>query len=666
MKPIILFLSIIVFWYNAAAQNFRATVKSQVKQQKLSQTDALFLQAVAMFAPEQLPPEYKSLNFEVQKCGFGLMAQINSNFVKFSTSQQASLQEFLDRPDLPFSIISPSSLFKIHYTITGSEAVPLEDADESGIPDYVEEVARTMDYNYQIEVLNIGLNEPPSDDIDGPEWDVYIKNIPNYFGYTSFDTKISTNPNVWTSHMIIDNDYVHTQTTLLDGMRITTAHEFFHMIQLGYNFRNKDIFLMEVGSTWIEDVLYDEVNQYIEYLPAFLSSTNTAFDTFDGYHEYGLCLWFHFLQKRLHSIYFVTDIWEYITNYPAIQAVNQVLIDKGSNFDKELTLFYGWNYLTGSRADTLSYYPEGNTYPEISDSDLDGIYNFSHDTTIAGSVVSTGAKYFKFNIVNGSSFILIPVNINTTAEGDQLFTFNLKKEKDNTDQFYLSPGVYINLSSEQNNSFKGTAIMQTSDNTNILTYLNYPPPELISLSPSYAQQGENLLINITGSHTHFSTGSQTVYFTRDSSILYLSIDSVYSDSVLAASVFLPLQAEAGFWDASVQNELDGIMTLEDGFHIIIKSEEIKLPECYPNPFIINKHDYVIIPFEIKQPDQVEIKIYTPSGYLVWEDKISSLESIVFKWDGRNIQGGKVAGGIYIYSIHSESKVLRQGKIAVIN
>ncbi len=208
--------------------------------------------------------------------------------------------------------------------------------------------------------------------------------------------------------------------------------------------------------------------------------------------------------------------------------------------------------------------------------------------------------------------------------------------------------------------------MQTSDNTNILTYLNYPPPELISLSPSYAQQGENLLINITGSHTHFSTGSQTVYFTRDSSILYLSIDSVYSDSVLAASAFIPLQAEAGFWDASVQNELDGIMTIEDGFHIIIKSEEKKLPECYPNPFIINKHDYVIIPFEIKQPNQVEIKIFTPSGYLVWEDEISSLESIVFKWDGRNIQGGRVAGGIYIYSILSESKVLHQGKIAVIN
>jgi hypothetical protein len=666
MKRIILFLSIIVFWYNAAAQNFTATVKRQIKQQKISRIDALFLQAEAIFAPEQLPLEYRSLNFEVQKCGFGLLAQINSNFKKFSASQQASLQKFLARPDLPFSIISPSSLFKIHYTTSGSDAVPLEDEDESGIPDYVEEVSRTMDYNYQIEVLTIGLNEPPFDDKDGPEWDVYIKNIPSYFGYTTFDTKISSNPNVWTSFITIDNDYSHTQTTQLDGMKITTAHEFFHMIQLGYNFRNKDIFLMEVGSTWMEDILYDEVNQYLEYLPAFLGATNIAFDTFDGSHEYGLCIWFHFLQKRLQSIDFVVDIWEYILDYPAIQAVDRVLNDKGTNFEKELTLFYGWNYLTGSRADTINYYPEGNTYPEISDSDLNGIYNFSQDTTLTDLVVPTGAKYFKFNIVNGSSFILIPVNINTAADENQLFALNLKKEKDNTDQYYLSAGVYINLSSEQNNSFKGTAVMQTSENTNILTYLNFPHPELISLSPSYGQQGENFLVNITGSHTHFSTGSQAIYFTRDSSQINLTIDSVYTDTTLAAIIYIPLQAETGLWDVSVQNELDGTMILEDGFQIIIKSEEKKLPECYPHPFVINKHSYVFIPFEFKQTDQVEIKIFTPSGYLVWKDNISPLESDVFKWDGRNLKGGKVAGGIYVYSIFSGKKILRQGKIAVIN
>ncbi|MFO7891864.1 MAG: hypothetical protein R6V04_16180 [bacterium] len=573
---ITLFLIINVFCLKAGAQQFTETVRKQVNQKEISQTDALFLQAVAMYAPDKLPVEYRNLDFEVQKCGFGLQTQLNINFKKFSHSQKEFLSSYLSRPDLPYSYISPSSLFQIHYTTTGSDAVPTEDKNGSGIPDYVEEVARTMDYNYQIEVLSIGLNEPPVDNTDGPEWDVYIKHIPNYYGYTSFDTKISSNPAVWTSYITIDNDYTHTPTSLFDGMKITTAHEFFHMIQLGYNFRNDDIFLMEVASTWMEDVIYDDVNQYWDYLGSFFQSTNVAFNTYDGLHEYGLCIWFHFLEKRLQSIDFVVDIWNYIIDYPAVQALDQFLNDYGTDFQNELTLFYAWNYLTGSRADTLNYYSEGNFYPEIQDKNLDGRYTITTDTTISDIIVSTGAKYYKFILKDGTSIVLVPVNTDTVAfyNYNKEFTMNITRKSENIYQYYLGQGMYLNLASEEGGIFKGTTIIQKPDNT----------------------------------HNMFS------------------VDAVSPE--------------------------------------LLKSDDISA--CYPNPFIIEEHGYVSIPFELEQSGEVKIKIFTPSGYLVWENSSFFMGLTFFKWEGRNIQGRKVSGGIYTYVITSGNKVLRQGKIAVIN
>lgn len=577
MKTVVtIFLILNVFCPQVSGQKFIQTVNKQVNQKELSKTDALFLQAVALYAPDKLPAEYRNLDFEVQKCGFGLQTQLRMNFKKFTSSQQDFLSSYLARPDLDYSIISPRSLFKIHYDTRGTDAVPSEDTDASNIPDYVEEVARTMDYNYQIEVQSIGLSEPPPDPKDGPEWDVYIQHIPNYYGYTSFDTKISSDPIIWTSFITIDNDYAHTPTSILEGMRITTAHEFFHMIQLGYNFRNADIFLMEVGSTWMEDVIYDDVNQYRDYLVPYFKSTNTSFNTYDGQHEYGLCIWFHFLQKRLQSIDFVVDIWNYIVDYPALQALDQFLYDYGKDFQDELTLFYAWNYLTGSRADTLNYYPEGNFYPEIQDKYLDGQYALSNDTTISDIIVSMGARYYKFSNSEGNNIILVPVNTDTLTfyNYNKEFTMNFTSRSKNIYQYYLDQDLYFNLTSQEGDVFKGTVMFQQPDNSYTMFPVNAISQELLE-----------------------------------------------NDSELAP---------------------------------------------YPNPFIIEDHGSVALPFELEEPGEVKIAIFTPSGYLVWKDTISFRGLTFFEWKGINIQGEKVSGGIYTYIISFGNEVLRQGKIAVIN
>ena len=51
-----------------------------------------------------------------------------------------------------------------------------------------------------------------------------------------------------------------------DSLRVTAAHEFFHAIQFNYDTTDDDWF-MEGTAVWVEDQVYDGINDYLNYLP---------------------------------------------------------------------------------------------------------------------------------------------------------------------------------------------------------------------------------------------------------------------------------------------------------------------------------------------------------------------------------------------------------------
>jgi hypothetical protein len=334
------------------------------------------------------------------------------------------------RPELPNALVSASGRFRIHYAVSGQNAVPPEDADHSGVPDYAEKTAVIFDSVYQAEVVQLNFMAPPLDDADGPEWDVYVKNIPGSYGWTNPDRQVSSNPDRYTSYIEVDNNYTSTPTRGLDGLRTTAAHEFFHMIQLGYNARDEDRngsyddqFIMEASCTWMEDRVFTRINDYYNYLPDYFAENGTAFDFMDGWREYGLCLWFHFLERRFHGTEIVRSLWDAVIDVPALTAMDRALAGRGSSFSDELPLYYAWNVMTGSRADTAVYYPEGNAYPEI---EPDGKSRFLLDTTLAAEALPTAARYFHFTKEDGSSFFLVPSNADwLTRNSDRRFTMAL-------------------------------------------------------------------------------------------------------------------------------------------------------------------------------------------------------------------------------------------------
>ncbi len=75
---------------------------------------------------------------------------------------------------------------------------------------------------------------------------------------------------------------------------------------------------------------------------------------------------------------------------------------------------------------------------------------------------------------------------------------------------------------------------------------------------------------------------------------------------------------------------------------------------YPNPF--NPQTQIML--NLDNPQTVRLKIFDIQGRLVQTLKDGFLESgtHIFRWDGRNADGRKVASGIYFYQLRGRSEI----------
>ncbi|NIR48713.1 T9SS type A sorting domain-containing protein [candidate division KSB1 bacterium] len=387
------------------------------------QKDRLFQQALAIFPEDKIPAQYRVVveTFPPQRCATMLVEEIRQNMHLFSPERQAVLQELFVRPDLPLSTVTESG-FRIHYTLSGADAVSDVDSDGNGLPDFVDEVAAAYEKSFRIEVEHLRYRQAPDDaGVDGPEYDVYIVDLRGgVYGFTTSDGGIpSTLRDDARSYIEMDNDFLNNQFTQgVPGAQVTAAHEYFHSIQFGYRVfkieRSNEPFYYELCSVWMEDVVFDEVNDYFQYMRPFFQRTGIPFNQFDRFfHAYGEAIWNFFLVKKFDDFDLVRRSWEIMeSNDPAIDAVNQALFEEGSSLADEFAEFAIWNYFTGSRADTIQFHNESPHYPEIA---LNGEFVIGDTTThqsaetsitIADSSLSLTHKYYRFTTFSADKYLL--------------------------------------------------------------------------------------------------------------------------------------------------------------------------------------------------------------------------------------------------------------------
>lgn len=288
---------------------------------------------------------------------------------------------------------TPSGHFKIHYVTSTLDSVYQSHVvDSSSVPQYVIFIGGIADFVWTKEVDTLGYTAPPSDSGfpsnggDG-RYDIYLKSMAyGYLGYTQPEYYAPPNYFGATSFIVLRNDYSLYGGNYNDYPRVTTAHEFFHAIQFGYDVNEREYvpsdtlspyhpYWMELTAVWMEDQIYPSINDYVNYLPYFYNYPWISLKAFSSdsndparyYHAYAACIWAFYLSERFGRD-IIKSIWTVCGNVQGdnvLSATDATLLSKGSSLDKAFREFSVWNYFTGSRADTVNYYAEGYRYPVV-------------------------------------------------------------------------------------------------------------------------------------------------------------------------------------------------------------------------------------------------------------------------------------------------------------
>ncbi len=453
---LILFLSL--FFINKLhAQYVFERLHANYIRGQLNYEQYLVYSALNIFNRNQVPTIYQPESTELPlKSGTFLIQEIKANWDKLSPDAQNLLTPYFQRPNLPNYFPSATGKFIIHYTTEGSDKVDATDYNRNNIPDYVEAAVQYFDHTHQVIVDQLDYKPPAADSSGkGKAMDIYLVNLTGCYGITWLEETVPGNANAYSCYIEVDNDFNGFKISPLQALSVTAAHEYFHAVQVGYCYRDEDVFFMDMCSTWMEDFIYNEVNDYIFYLDNFFKAINYPFYYTNGsWFEYASCLWIHMIVKKYEPDV-IRKIWEAIQKQKAFTAIQEILSKYGTSFNQELASFGLWNYFTGSRADTVNYYSEGNLYPEVRFEGefplQDNSLNLNEDMRKLSSTYyqltdlfggkTIGLVITNFEIPDNNylstdraNFVLNLASIVSNAEEDNLFLFlinNLVKLTDN-------------------------------------------------------------------------------------------------------------------------------------------------------------------------------------------------------------------------------------------
>lgn len=201
-----------------------------------------------------------------------------------------------------------SSLICVHYVTSSSDAPPLTDTNVNTIPDQVETTLAAMENVWSRIVTQGGYRAPLSDGGRGGDarFDVYLVDVGDdgYYGYCNIDEPAPFGSGFDApGYCVLDDDYSPTQfgtaNTPLENLQVTAAHEFFHAVQFAYDYA-EDRWFMEGTAAWIEDELFDAVNDNVFYLrKSQMTKPSVPLDYYDNdWHPYGSWVWWRFLSER--------------------------------------------------------------------------------------------------------------------------------------------------------------------------------------------------------------------------------------------------------------------------------------------------------------------------------------------------------------------------------
>ncbi|WP_437965569.1 MXAN_6640 family putative metalloprotease [Sorangium sp. So ce260] len=289
------------------------------------------------------------------------------------------LQFRFDPDDVVETFASASGSFLVHFAREGRSAVPGEDADASGIPDFVEEVAAIYDeviVHYR-DVLGF---RPPRSDEDLPDnggdgrFDVYLVDFAGVGdGVFRVDACDPDDEGRCAGFMTQENDYAgYDYPSTRTANRILGSHELFHAVQAAYD-HGQDTPMMEGTAVWATESFDPSLQDFEGFVDGYLANTDRSLDVpmvgpVDPF-SYGSALFFQFLEER-YGDGTVRSLWERVED-GAFGEADPVWFEQldpllsswaQATFAEAFAEFATWNLLTGVHADPERSYAAGASY----------------------------------------------------------------------------------------------------------------------------------------------------------------------------------------------------------------------------------------------------------------------------------------------------------------
>lgn len=256
-----------------------------------------------------------------------------------------------------------STNFRIHYVASGPHAATATEAATA---------STVMEEVWTKEITIMGWREPKADGTLGGgtnKFDVYLGNVgaEGIYGYCANDPGQTTKEQ--TGYCVLDDDFVEFPPDPAKARKVTAAHEFNHAIQFAYDVA-EDSWLFEATATWMEDEVYDDVNDNYQYLSSGqLGRPQTPADVFgpsgeDVFAPYGNFIWMRYLSETFGPDA-VEDVWERAaaTGVYSLEAIAAMLAVEGATTTPTLNNFAdGFADFAARNADPSAFYEEGANY----------------------------------------------------------------------------------------------------------------------------------------------------------------------------------------------------------------------------------------------------------------------------------------------------------------
>lgn len=661
-------------------------------------------------------------------CATPLILEIRANWERMSPAARKLLTPYTTRPtyeDSEYTYDSPAGHFKIHYTKTGDAAVyqPDVDEDQDGVPDYVNECARILDHVWAKEVDTLGYNAPPSDSYYPPDWDnggdgkydVYLDELPTlFFGASYPEDQVEPGVPIFTSYLTLQNDYSYwvdehpLYNNVYEPFSVTAAHEFFHAIHFGYDATEMEVegdsvrpYWMEISAVWMEDMVYDDINDYLGYLPHFYDSPWVSLRTFDNpydYHPYASCVWAFFLQEN-YGTEIIKKIWERCAQVPGDNVLAGTAEILGgppyyTSFEEAFREFTVWNFFIGDRAIPELFYSEGELFVDRYGDPLEMVVERLHKkypVPVSGPLSDDkpedlGSNYLVFEpyadstgglAVNFEGYVTQEWKTSVVGHAPGFLPLSSEMQLDTlgagTAQVYnwtnYSEIVIIPCVATKGGSISSYAYTYSADYDTSLHGVQLFPPWLTidPRGPKMAYAGRTLRFNVIAKDQN------------PEDILVMSKQGVgqfdFTPSVSPA-------AGQFSWTPAQSDTLNSpyylIFDVTDGnggadtaiVEITVKARPQKdvVLQNFPNPFVIDEQRFTYFPLVLSEESEVEVLITTAAG-----EKIKSLKErlgagahgyndryLLPKWDGKNEKDEYVTSGIYLYHVKTKnSSVLKK-------